>query len=91
MTDTCTDLHAEEIGTAIAALSNNSTPSSEEQVFNVMLQKGEALARTLLYIFQKSWTWGVLPDAFKMDPKVMLPKPGKVNYNTVRSYRPITL
>ena len=49
------------------------------------------MARALHYIFQKSWILGVLPDAFKMDPKVMLPKPGKENYNTVRSYRPITL
>ena len=86
------DLHVEEIEAAISALSNNSAPSPEEQVFNVMLRKGgEAMAKALLYIFQKSWNLGVLPDAFKMDPKVMLPKPGKANYNTVRSYRPITL
>ena len=39
----------------------------------------------------KSWSLGVLPQAFKLDPKIMLPKPGKSNYNTVRSYRPITL
>ena len=32
-----------------------------------------------------------LPDAFKIDPKIMMPKPGKSDYNTVRSNRPITL
>ena len=32
-----------------------------------------------------------MPDAFTKDAKVMLPKPGKTDYNTVRSYRPITL
>ena len=36
---------------------------------------GEKMARGLLYTFQKSWLKGVLPDAFKLDPKVMLPKP----------------
>ena len=40
---------------------------------------------------QKSWAQGVLPEAFKVDPKVVIPKPGKTNYNTARSYRPITL
>ena len=33
---------------------------------------------------------GMLPEAFKLDLKVMLPKPGKSDYNTVRSYRPVT-
>lgn len=33
----------------------------------------------------------MLPEEFKLDPKVMLPKPGKSDYNTVRSYRQITL
>lgn len=32
-----------------------------------------------------------MPDSFKLDPKVMLSKPRKDSYNTVRSYRPITL
>ena len=45
----------------------------------------------LHYLIQKSWSKGVLPGAFKLDPKIMLPKPGKSNYNSVRSYRPITL
>ena len=33
----------------------------------------------------------MLPEVFKQDAKVMLPKPGKTNYNTVRSYRPVTM
>ena len=45
----------------------------------------------VLYIIQKSWTRGVIPEAFKLDPKIMLPKPGKSEYNSARSYRPITL
>ena len=34
---------------------------------------------------------GVIPEAFKLDPKITLPKPGKSEYNSVRSYHPITL
>ncbi|MEW8546767.1 MAG: reverse transcriptase domain-containing protein [Candidatus Thiodiazotropha sp.] len=86
------DLREEEVEAAISMLSNNSAPSPDEQIFNVLLKKGgEAMVKGLHYLFQKSWALGVLPEDFKLDPKVMLPKPGKSNYNTVRSYRPITL
>ena len=37
------------------------------------------------------WSAGKLCSAFKLDPKVLLPKPDKENYNSVKSYRPITL
>ena len=74
---------------AIEGINSNSEPSSEEQVFNLMIKNGEEeMASGLLYIFQKSWLKGVLPE---LDPKVMLPKPGKTDYNVTKSYRPITL
>ena len=44
------------------------------------------MARGMLYIFQKSWIKGILHDAFKLDPKVMLPTPGKTDYNVTKSY-----
>jgi len=34
---------------------------------------------------------GCVPKGFKLDPKIMLPKPGKEDYSTTKSYRPITL
>ena len=49
------------------------------------------MTRGLHYIIQESWSRGIIPDAFKLDPKIMLPKHGKSDYNSVRSYRPITL
>ena len=49
------------------------------------------MARGMLYIFQKSWIKGILHDAFKLEPEVMLPTPGKTDYNVTKSYRPITL
>ena len=77
---------------AIAVSSCNSAPSPEEQIFYIYLKKGgDAVVRGIHYIIQKSWTRGVIPEAFKLDPKIMLPKPGKSEYNSARSYRPITL
>ena len=49
------------------------------------------MARGLLYFFSKGLVKGVLPEAFKLGPKVMLPKPSKTDYNVTKSYRPITL
>ena len=70
---------------------NNSAPSPEECIFNILLKGRESMAKALHFIFQKSWSSGVIPDAFKIDPKVMMPKPRKSDYNTVRAYRPVTL
>ena len=86
------DIIIEEVEAAIAVSSCNSAPSPEEQIFYICLKKGgDAVVRGIHYIIQKSWTRGVIPEAFKLDPKIMLPKPGKSEYNSVRSYRPITL
>ena len=86
------DLYVEEIEAAISNLNNNSAPSPEEGIFNILLKKGgESMVRALHFIFQKSWSSGELPVAFKIDPKVMMPKPGKSDYNAARAYRPITL
>ena len=86
------DLYVEEIEGALSNLNNNSAPSPDERIFNILLKKGtESMARALHFIFQKSWSSGELPVAFKIDPKVMMPKPGKSHYNVARAYRPITL
>ena len=50
-----------------------------------------SVAKWLHYIFQMCLAKAVSQDAFTKDAKVMLPRPGKTDYNTVRSYRPITL
>ena len=49
------------------------------------------MAAALLHLFQTCWSSGTLCESFKLDPKILMPKPGKDNYNSVRSYRPITL
>ena len=86
------DITIQEVEAAILQTPSNSAPSPEEKIFSVCIRKGgEAIVKAIHYLINKSWSLGVLPQAFKLDPKIMLPKPGKSNYNTVRSYRPITL
>ena len=81
-----------KVQAAVDSLKNFSASNSEETVFNSMLKSGgEAVVKGLHYIIQKCWSKAVLQKAFIMDAKVMLPKPGKSNYNSVRSDRPITL
>ena len=80
------NLLVEEVEAAVEALAGYSAPNPEEQIFNIMLKKGEeSVAKRLHYMFQKCWTTVVHPEVFKQDGKVMLPKPAKTNYNTVRS------
>ena len=61
-----------------------SAPSPEECIFNITLKKGgNTVVKALHYIFQKCWSKAVLPEAFVTDANVMLPKPGKTDYNFV--------
>ena len=54
----------DEVEAPIFQLRNNSAPSPDDNIFNLMFKKGrEALARALHYLFQKSWAKGILPDA----------------------------
>ena len=65
------NLVIEEVEAAVDALVGYSAPNPEEQIFNIMLKKGEeAMVKGLHYIFQKSWTTGVLSEVFKQDAKV---------------------
>lgn len=81
-----------EVESAITCTRNNSAPSPEEKILSVFIKNGgENLLKCLHLLFQTCWERGTLCTAFKLDPKALLPKPGKDDYNTVRAYRPITL
>ena len=86
------DIYLEEVTRAIDRTNPSSAPSPEEKVFTTLIKKGgDNMTEALVFLFQKCWSTGTLCDSFKLDPKILMPKPGKDNYNTVRSYRPITL
>ena len=73
------NLLVEEVEAAVEALAGYSASNPEEQIFNIMLKKGEeSVAKGLHYIFKKCRTSDVHPEVFKQDAKVM----GKTNYNS---------
>jgi len=82
----------EEVQAAISLMDVKSAPSPTEKKFGIMIFKGgDTMAECLHYLFCKCWNKGCVPKGFKLGPKIMLPKPSKEDYNTTKSYRPITL
>ena len=86
------DLTIDEVVMALESTSNNSASSPDERFLTIQIKNGgEKLLQCLHFLIQKCSTAGDICAAFKLDPKVLLPKPDKENYNNVESYRPITL
>ena len=68
------DITFQEVETAILQTHSNSAPSPEEQIFSVCIRKGgDAIVKAIHYLIYQSWSLGVSPQAFKLDPKIMLP------------------
>ena len=85
-------LDISEVTRAIEATNSRSAPSPEEKIFTILIQKGgDNLHQCMHFLFNKCWVNGVICKDFKKDPKILLPKAGKDDYNKVRAYRPITL
>ena len=64
----------QEVEAAILQNHSNSAPGPEEQILSVCIRKGgDAIVKAIQYLIYKSWSLGVLPQAFKLDPKIMLP------------------
>ena len=72
------DITIKEVEEVIKGMNKLSAPSPEEQILGTMITKGgEQMCMGLQFLFQRCWEQGQLPDGFKLDPKVMLPKPNK--------------
>ena len=64
------DITIQEVEAAILQTPSNSAPSPEEKIFSVCIRKGgEVIVKAIHYLINKSWSLGVLPQAFKLDPK----------------------
>ena len=86
------DFTIEEVSSSIKEMNDGTTPNPYEKVFTLMIKKGgysivKALHKLFLYIWQK----GLIPQNFINDAKIIIPKPGKSDYNNPKSYRPIAL
>ena len=61
-------------------------------IYPILLQKGILLlAHHLERIYKMSLTSGRIADPWKIVKTVFIPKPGKDDYNTAKSFRPISL
>ena len=61
-------------------------------IYPILLQKGiSLLALHLERIYKMSLTSGRIADPWKIVKTVFIPKPGKEDYNTAKSFRPISL
>ena len=61
-------------------------------VYPIMLQKaGTSLINLLTKIFRAIIRIGHIPNLWCKAKAIFLPKPGKANYNSAKSFRPITL
>ncbi|KAI8519285.1 hypothetical protein Bbelb_025420 [Branchiostoma belcheri] len=85
------DISEDEVERALQ-MTEESAPSPTEGIPAKLLKKGgEGMVRALHYLLQRAWRYVIHPTSFKQDPKVLMPKPNKENYNNTKSYRPITL
>jgi len=45
----------------------------------------------LSHLWNKVWTKGALPQEWKLEHRMLIPKPGKDNYNTCNAYRTVSV
>ena len=45
----------------------------------------------LSHLWNKVWTKGALPPEWKLEHRMLIPKPGKENYNTCNAYRTVSV
>jgi len=86
-----TEIELEELEGAIDRLKKDSAPGSDSFFTELIINADRNVLTTLLYIFNKSWREGKLPEQWKRANIKFLKKPGKSNYNTPSAYRPISL
>ena len=66
--------------------------SGPDGIFPALIQKGmEEIRRELAEIYKKCLTKGYIPQAWRRTRAVFIPKPGKDDYSSPNSYRPISL
>ncbi len=85
------DISLDELEGAIFKLKKDTAPGPDSIFSTLIINAGHSLIETLLNIINKSWKEGNVPSKWKQANVKFLKKPGKTNYNTTGSYRPISL
>ena len=81
----------DELEGAIARLKRDSAPGPDSIFTDLISNADKSILAVILFIFNKSWQEGQIPVQWKRANVKFLKKPGKINYNSPSSYRPISL
>lgn len=82
---------AEDVKWAIASF-DPFKAAGGDKIFPALLQRaGETLTQSLLKLFRASIWLGYIPNGWRDTLVTFLPKAGKDNYSSCKSYRPISL
>ena len=66
--------------------------AGSDNVQNVLIQNAYKHIKTpLLRLYKQSHNAGYIPNPWRETKSIFLPKPGKIDYNDVKSFRTITL
>ena len=85
------NIHEESVKAAICSFKPYKSPG-RDGIYPVLLQKGiNSLKKILVTLYRKSITEGVIPSSWMKSRIAFIPKPGKSDACSPKSFRPITL
>ena len=76
---------------AIKNLNKNSSPGPDRITPELIQNGGPILVKCITIVLQACYVLRFFPRCWKQDNKIYIKKPGKNNYHTPASYRPISL
>ena len=85
------DIMFEVVERAIAKLRSGKAPGPDTFPTDLFIQAGDTTRVAIRRLFSLSWKEGLLPDMWKTAEVKFLRKPGKPDYYSPNSYRPISL
>ena len=86
-----TSVDPSEVSTALSKCSNKSAPGPDHIPYGVWKYVHRASGSLIPALLDPLLRWGVHPTTLKKSLGIVLPKPGKKNYNDTSSYRIIAL
>ena len=81
----------EEFNAALKQLTRSKALGPDNILAECIKHAGQQWYKHLLYIFNYSWQHGVLPASWTQARVCMIAKPGKDNYKTAESFRPVAV
>ncbi len=85
------DIRYSEVVNALRQVKAGSAPGPDGILPCFLKHGGKSLPALLTNVFQLLWAEGCVPKVYKRDNRVYIPKPGKPNYHTEKSYRSLSL